>query len=97
MFIGLTAIVAVLVAIIAFALLRFVAGAREAKRQLSGSTETALLSAALQEAVGKLKSQEQAMSARAHPHPLAPLIGALLFARLSGYGFAIVAERRVPF
>jgi len=64
--IGLTAIVAVLVAIITFALLRFVASARGAKRQLGGSAETALLSAALQEAVGRLKAQEQAMSARAH-------------------------------
>ena len=63
---GLTAIVAVLVAIVAFALMRFVAAARGAKQQLRGAgAETAMLSAALQEAVTKLKAQEQAMSARA--------------------------------
>src|SRR5687768_14175691 len=65
--IGLTAVVAMLVAIVTFALLRFAAGARDARRHLrkGGESETALLSAALQEAVTKLKAQEQAMSARA--------------------------------
>lgn len=63
---GLTALVAVLVAVLAFALLRFAAAARDAKRHLRESgSETALLSAALQERVTKLKAQEQAMSARA--------------------------------
>lgn len=61
--IGLTAIVAVLAAVIAFALLRFVAAARDTRnRRLSGA-DTAL-SVALQEAVTKLKAQERAMSAR---------------------------------
>jgi nitrogen fixation/metabolism regulation signal transduction histidine kinase len=64
--IGLTAMVAVLVAVITFALLRFVAAARDTRRHLhAGSAETAFLSAALQEAVTKLKAQERAMSARA--------------------------------
>jgi signal transduction histidine kinase len=64
--IGLTAIVAVFVAVITFALLSFVMAARGARKQLrDGSNETALLSAALQEAVTKLKAQERAMSARA--------------------------------
>jgi signal transduction histidine kinase len=61
--IGLTAIVAVLAAVVAFALLRFVAAARDTRnRRLSGA-DTAL-SLALQEAVTKLKAQERAMSAR---------------------------------
>lgn len=64
---GLTAMVAVLVAVIAFALLRFASAARDAKRHLrSNASEPILLSVALQEAVTKLKLQEQAMSARAH-------------------------------
>ena len=67
--VGLTAIVAGLVAIVVFAMLRFSAAARETRRNLrsgSGSgTETALLSAALQEAVTKLKAQERATAARA--------------------------------
>jgi signal transduction histidine kinase len=56
----------VLVSILVFAVLRFASAARDTRRQLGGGhTETALLSAALQEAVGKLKAQEQANRARA--------------------------------
>jgi signal transduction histidine kinase len=64
---GLTAIVAVLVAVLTFAVLKFVAGARTARRNLTegSSPEAALLSTALHEAVVRLKSQEQAMTARA--------------------------------
>jgi len=63
---GLTALVAVLVAVVVFALLRFVAAARDARRNLRESgTENALLSVALQDAVSRLKAQGQAMSARA--------------------------------
>src|SRR5258705_4569699 len=64
--VGLTAIVAALVGVMTYALLRIIAGARDTKRHLGeNSPDTVLLSAALQEAVGKLKAQEQAMSARA--------------------------------
>lgn len=64
--VGLTAIVGMLVAVVTFAVLRVAAGARDAQKHLrGGGAETALLSAALQEAVTKLKTQEQAMSARA--------------------------------
>jgi two-component system, NtrC family, sensor histidine kinase PilS len=64
---GLTALIAVIVGAVTFALLRLGAGLRDTKRHLgSGSgAETAFLSAALQQAVEKLKAQEQAMSARA--------------------------------
>jgi signal transduction histidine kinase len=63
---GLTALIAGLVAVLAFAILRFSAAAADAKRSRSGSgAETALLSAALQEAVTKLKAQERATAARA--------------------------------
>lgn len=63
--IGLTAMVAVLVAVLAFAVLRFAAAARDARRYARASgTETTLLSAALQEALTKLKAHERAMSAR---------------------------------
>jgi signal transduction histidine kinase len=66
-FLGLTAIVAMLAAVLAFAVMRFGAAARDAQRSLRGGsgTEAALLSAALQEAVTKLKAQEKAMSERA--------------------------------
>ncbi len=63
---GLTALVAALVGVLAFALLRFSAAARDTRRNLrGGGAETALLSAALQEAVTKLKAQERATAARA--------------------------------
>ena len=63
--IGLTAIVACLVAILTFAVLRMMAASRDSRRSRSSGVETALLSAALQEAVAKLRSQERAMAARA--------------------------------
>jgi len=63
--IGLTAIVACLVAILTFAVLRLAFAARANRRSQSGGAETALLSAALAEAVAKLKTQERAMAARA--------------------------------
>ena len=63
---GLTAMVAALVAVLMFAMLRFAAAARETRRGLRGAgAETAFLSAALQEAVTKLKAQERATAARA--------------------------------
>ncbi len=66
-FLGLTAFVAVLVAVIVFALLRFASAARDTRRHLGqgGGGDSMLLAAALQDAVSKLKAQEQAMSARA--------------------------------
>jgi len=65
-FIGLTAIVAALVAVLTFAVLKFASAARDTRAQLRGAgTETAFLSAALQEAVTKLKAQERATAARA--------------------------------
>jgi signal transduction histidine kinase len=63
---GMTAIVGMLVGVLTFALLRIVAGARETRRHLSSnSADAMILSAALQDAVAKLKAQEQAMTQRA--------------------------------
>jgi len=66
-FLGLTAIVAALVSIVVFALLRFIAAARDTRRHAlnAGGGETAVMSAALQEAVARLKAQERASLARA--------------------------------
>src|SRR5206468_4640917 len=66
-FLGLTAIVAGLIALLTFAMLRIVSAARDTRRSLQGGSraETAILSAALQEAVAKLKAQERATAARA--------------------------------
>jgi two-component system, NtrC family, sensor histidine kinase AtoS len=65
-FLGLTAIVTVLVAVLTFAMLKFMTASRQVRGRLRESgTETAFLSAALQEAVTKLKAQERAMALRA--------------------------------
>src|SRR5438132_588712 len=64
--IGLTAIVGALVAVLTFALLRFAAAAKNTRDiSRSSGAETALLTAALQDAVTKLKAQERSMAARA--------------------------------
>src|SRR6185503_10383011 len=66
LFLGLTGIVAALAAVLAFAVLRFFEAGRAATRgsRMEG-TETAFMAAAVEEAVGKLKSQGRAMQARA--------------------------------
>jgi signal transduction histidine kinase len=62
---GVTALVAMLAAVLAFALLRFVVALKTARRHLRESgSETLLLSSALQDAVTRLKTQETVMSAR---------------------------------
>ena len=64
-FLGLTAIVAGLAGLLVFAVLRFAAAARDARVNTAGGGENAFLSAALQEAVTKLRAQERATAARA--------------------------------
>jgi len=65
-FLGLTALVTALVSVLVFAILRFGAAARDSRKRKGGfSSETALLSAALQEALEKMKVQERATAARA--------------------------------
>jgi PAS domain S-box-containing protein len=65
-FLGLTAVVAGLLGLLVFAVLRFAAAARDARRTLRATnSETALLTAALQEALTTLRAQERAMAARA--------------------------------
>ena len=62
---GFTALVAVLVAVVAWALLRFVSAARDTRHRLREPGESAMLSVALQDAVQKLRAQERAMTERA--------------------------------
>ncbi len=61
-----TGFIAVLVAVLAFAMLRFAAAARDARRnRKEHDTERAFVAGAMHDALSKLKAQEQAMSARA--------------------------------
>ena len=92
-FVGITAFVALLVAVLAFAVLRFVTAARAARRQMRGSAgETALLSSALHDAVSTLKAQERAMSARA---VASEQLGALVFESLTAGLLVVDADGRV--
>lgn len=64
--IGMTAVVAVLASMLTFAVLRFMTAARAMTRpERRISTENALLSAALEESVARLKAQERVTAARA--------------------------------
>jgi signal transduction histidine kinase len=63
---GLTAVIAVLASVLTFAVLRFMSAARAiAKPERRFSSENALLSAALEDSVRRLKAQERATAARA--------------------------------
>jgi len=62
---GFTGLVAVLVAVVTWALLRFVSAASDTRHRLRDSGESPLLAIALQDAVGKLRAQERAMTERA--------------------------------
>jgi signal transduction histidine kinase len=66
LFLGLTAIVAALTGVLAFAVSKFVAAARAtAKAARQGGGETAFMAAAMEDALTKMRSQERAMKARA--------------------------------
>ncbi|HMD36014.1 MAG TPA: ATP-binding protein [Vicinamibacterales bacterium] len=63
---GLTGIVACLMALMTYTVMRFVNASRQARKNLRGrNLEDALMSSALQDAVTKLKAQERATAARA--------------------------------
>ena len=64
--VGLTALVAGLVTILVYAFVRFGAAIRDVRRQVrEGNQERAFVSAALQDAIAKLREQERAMTVRA--------------------------------
>jgi len=63
---GLTAVVAVVVGVVTFAVLRFAAAARDNRHLLRDSSgQSPLLAAALQDAIQKLRAQERATAERA--------------------------------
>jgi len=92
-FLGLTGLLAALMAIMVFALMRFAMATRDARRSVGKQSrmETALLSAALRDAVAKLKAQERATAARAEASErlsgeiIASLTAGLLVAGLDGH------------
>ena len=65
LFLGLTAIVAGLMGLLAFAFAKFVSGARSIGKERAVGAETAFMAAAVEQAVGRLREQERAMKERA--------------------------------
>jgi PAS domain S-box-containing protein len=66
LFIGLTAIVAALCGVLAYAVVKLTVAARAATKDAGrAGAETAFMAAAMEEALGKLREQERAMKARA--------------------------------
>jgi nitrogen fixation/metabolism regulation signal transduction histidine kinase len=66
LFLGLTVIVGVLTAVLAFAILKIFAAARTVtRRDQALGTETAFMATAMEDAIQTLRSQERAMKARA--------------------------------
>jgi signal transduction histidine kinase len=64
--VGLTVLLAGLVAVLVFAVLRFGSAIRDVRRQVrDGHTERAFVTSALEDAIRKLRDQERAMTARA--------------------------------
>jgi PAS domain S-box-containing protein len=65
LFIGLNAVIAALVGVLAFALTKFIVAARAVGKQPSVGAETAFMAAAMEQAVQRLRDQERAMKERA--------------------------------
>jgi nitrogen fixation/metabolism regulation signal transduction histidine kinase len=65
LFIGLTAIVAGLVGVLAFAVSKIITAARALGKERGQGTETAFMAAAMEQAVQRLREQERAMKERA--------------------------------
>jgi len=65
LFLGLTAIVGVLSAVLAYAVLRFIAAARNIQDRHGSGGEAAFVTTAMEDALRDLRSQERAMKARA--------------------------------
>ena len=65
LFIGLNAVIAALVGVLAFALTKFIVAARSVGRKPIVGSETAFMAAAMEQAVQRLREQERAMKERA--------------------------------
>ena len=62
---GLNAIVAALVGVLAFAVTKFITAARKVGKEREPGAETASMAAAMEQAMQRLRSQERALKARA--------------------------------
>lgn len=65
LFLGLNAVVAALVGVLAFALAKFAVAARNVTKERGTGTETAFMAAAMEQAMQRLREQERAMKQRA--------------------------------
>lgn len=65
LFIGLNAVIAALVGVLAFAVTKFIAAARQMGKERPAGAETAFMAAAMEQAMQRLRDQERAMKERA--------------------------------
>ncbi|MBA3641883.1 MAG: hypothetical protein H0W53_22000, partial [Acidobacteria bacterium] len=65
LFLGLNAVVAALVGVLAFAVTKIIASARAVGKERGPGTETAFMAAAMEQALERVREQERAMKARA--------------------------------
>jgi len=65
LFLGLTAVVAALVGVLAFAVAKIIASARAMGKERGPGTETAFMTSAMEQALERVREQERAMKARA--------------------------------
>ena len=92
LFLGLNAIVAALVGVLAFAASKFVIAARGLGKQRAAGTETAFMAAAMEQALERLRSQERAMKQRAEA---SEWLSQQIVASLTSGLLVVDAERRV--
>ena len=91
LFLGLTAIVAFVVGILGYAVAKILNAARTLTRRKPEGAETAFMAAAMEEAVQRLRAQEQAMQARAEA---SEHLSEEIIASMSS-GLLVVGEDRV--
>jgi hypothetical protein len=65
LFVGLNAVIAALVGVLAFAVMKFIVAARAMGKEPVVGSETAFMAAAMEQAVQRLREQERAMKERA--------------------------------
>ncbi len=92
LFLGLTAIVAALAGVLAFAVVKFITAARQVTKDVrKDGIETAFMASAMEDAVKRLRSQERLMKARAEASER--LSGEIIASMTSG--LMVVDEQRI--
>lgn len=92
LFLGLNAIVAALVGVLAFTVTKIIASARAVSKDRNAGTETAFMAAAMEQALERLRDQERAMKARAEA---SERLSEEIIASITSGLLVVTGERRV--